>query len=63
MYLRSMRRKAAEVSLTEALESDEEGGGFSLLDVLAQEDDLAERVGSAELCRRRTGRKTPKSSS
>ena len=44
MYLRSMRKRAAEVSLTEALESDEEGSGLSLLDVLAQEDDLDERL-------------------
>lgn len=44
MYLRSMRRRATEVSLTEALESDEEGGGLSLMDVLAQEDDLDERM-------------------
>lgn len=48
MYLRSMRRRAAEVSLTEALESDEEGGGLSLMDVLAQEDDLDERLALSE---------------
>lgn len=47
MYLRSMRRRATEVSLTEALESDEEGG-LSLIDVLAQEDDLDERLAISE---------------
>lgn len=48
MYLRSMRRKASEVSLTEAMESDEDGGGLSLMDVLAQEDDLDERLALSE---------------
>lgn len=50
MYFRSRRRAAGDVSLSDALEADEEGG-LSIMDVLAQEDDLAERVGSAELCR------------
>lgn len=52
MYLRSMRRRANEVSLTEALESDEEGGGLSLMDVLAQEDDLDERLALSEQAER-----------
>ena len=51
MYFRSRRRTAGDVSLSDALEADEEGG-LSVLDVLAQEDDMAERVGSAELCAR-----------
>ena len=50
MYFRSRRRAAGDVSLSDALEGDEEGG-LSIMDVLAEEDDLAERVGSAELCR------------
>ena len=44
MYLRSTRRRAAEVSLTDALEADEEGGGLSLMDLLSQEEDLDERL-------------------
>lgn len=51
MYFRSRRKTAGDMSLSEALEADEEGGGLSVMDVLAQEDDLAERVGNAELCR------------
>ena len=50
MYFRSRRRASAELSLSEALEADEEGGGLSVMDVLAQEDDMAERIGNAELC-------------
>ena len=42
MYLRASRRRATELSLTEALEADEDGGGRSLMDILAQEDDLDE---------------------
>ena len=48
MYLRSMRRKATEVSLTDALEADEEGGGMSLMDLLSEESDLDERLALAE---------------
>ena len=49
MYLRASRRRATELSLTEALEADEDGGGRSLMDILAQEDDLDERVALAEM--------------
>lgn len=53
MAFRSSRKNAADVSLSDALEVEEDGGGgLSILDVLAEEDDLAERIGSAETCRR-----------
>jgi len=55
MYFRSRRRAAAELSLSEALEGDDGEGGLSVMDVVAQEDDLAERVGRAELRRRLGG--------
>ena len=48
MYLRSMRRKAAEVSLADALEADEDGTGLSLMDLLAEDSDLDERLVLAE---------------
>ena len=44
MYLRSMRRKATEVSLSDALEADEEGGGLALMDILSEDSDLDERL-------------------
>ena len=44
MYLRSMRRKVTEVSLSDALETDEENGGLSLLDLLSEDSDLDERL-------------------
>ena len=55
MYFRSRRRATADVSLSEALEGDGEDGGLSVMDVVALEDDLAERVGNAELCERLEG--------
>ena len=51
MYFRSQRKSAGDLSLSEALESDEEGG-LSVMDVIAQEDDMAERLGDAEICER-----------
>jgi len=52
MYFRARKKTAGDVSLSEALDSDEEGNGLSIMDVLATEDDLAERIGDRELCRR-----------
>lgn len=49
MYFRSRRKASNDVSLSEALEGDGEDG-LSVMDVVAVEEDLAERVGQAELC-------------
>ena len=38
------------MSLSDALDVDSEGSGLALMDVIAQEDDMAERLGSEELC-------------
>ena len=51
MYFRSQRKSAGELSLSDALDVDGEGNGLYVMDVLAQEDDMAERIGSRELCR------------
>ena len=50
MHFRAQRKSAGDVSLSEALDSEDEDGSLSFLDVVAQEDDLAERVGLHELC-------------
>ena len=44
MHFRAQRRTAGDVSLSEALDSEDEDGSLSFLDVVAQEDDLAERL-------------------
>ena len=49
MHFRSQRRRSGELSLSEELDAEGEGGGLALEDMLAQEDDLAERVGSEEI--------------
>ena len=50
MHFRAQRKTAGDVSLSEALETEEDDGSLSFLDVVAQEDDLAERIGSMEQC-------------
>jgi len=55
MYFRSQRKSAGEISLSEALDTDGDGSGLSVMDVVAQEDDMAERLGSAEICRKLRG--------
>ena len=50
MHFRSLKKTAGDVSLSETLDMYGEGEGLYLIDVVAQEDDLAERVGSRELC-------------
>ena len=49
MHFRSQRRRSGELSLSEELDAEGEGGGLALEDMLAQEDDLAERIGSEEI--------------
>ncbi len=51
MYFRSRRKHSGEVSLSDELDGEGEGGGSSLLDLLADEDDLAERIGNEEQAR------------
>ncbi len=51
MAFRARRKSAGDVSLSEALDTDEDGGGLRIMDVIASEDDLADRIGSRELCR------------
>ena len=49
MYFRSQRKRSGEVSLSDELDAEGEGGGPSLMDMLAEEDDLAERIGGEEI--------------
>ena len=51
MYFRSRKKTAGDVSLSEALDADGEGNGLQLMDVVATEEDLADQIGSRELCR------------
>lgn len=48
MYLRANRKRASELSLSEALDADEDGGGLTLQDLLSEESDLDERLSLKE---------------
>ena len=50
MHFRSRKKSAGDVRLSDALDVDGDGNGLSIMDVVAQEDDMAERIGNAELC-------------
>ena len=49
MYFRSQKKTAADLSLSDSIDSDGEGNSLSLIDVLAEESDLLEEVNTAEL--------------
>jgi len=49
MHFRSRKKSAGDVSLSDALDVDRGEAGLSLMDVVAQEDDIAEQIGSAEI--------------
>ena len=50
MYFRSLKKSSGDISLSEALDTDSEGNSLSLMDVLSEPDDMAERVGLKEAC-------------
>ena len=50
MYFRSRRKSAGDVSLSEAIETDGDNGALSLLDVVAVEAELDEKLCESELC-------------
>ena len=50
MHFRSLKKTAGDVSLSETLDLYGDGEGLYLIDVVSQEDDMAERIGGRELC-------------
>ena len=50
MHFRSSKKTAGDLSLSDALDVDSEGNGLSVMDVVATEEDLADALGSRELC-------------
>ncbi len=51
MHFRSRRKTASDVSLSDALDVDSDGAGLSVMDIVASEEDMADVVGSEEICR------------
>ena len=51
MYFRSQKKSSGDMSLSDALDVDSDGNGLSMMDVVAEDEDLAERIGTQEVCR------------
>ncbi len=52
MHFRSMKKTAGDVSLSDAIDTDSDGNSLSLMDVLAQDEELSDVVGNFEICRK-----------
>ena len=50
MFFRSQKKLAGEVSLSDALDSGDDSGALSLMDVIAVEDDMLEDLSTREAC-------------
>lgn len=50
MHFRAQKKSAGDMSLGEALDVDGEGNGLSVMDVVACDDNMAERIGDEEIC-------------
>ena len=49
MHFRSLRKSAGDLSLSDALDTDGDGNSLSLIDILAQDDDMLENLSAAEM--------------
>ena len=54
MYFRSQKKSSQDVSLSDYIETGNDGAALSLMDVVAQDEDLLERI-SNPICRRFNG--------
>ena len=52
MYFRSQRKFQGDVSLSDAIEGDGEGGSLSLMDVIRVDDDMLENLDTKDACLR-----------
>lgn len=51
MHFRSMKKSAGDLSLSETIETDGEGGALCLMDVVCMEEDMLEQISRNELSR------------
>ena len=51
MYFRAQKKSAGDISLSEALDMEGDGNGLAIIDVIAREDDMIERIGRREQCK------------
>ena len=52
MYFRALKKSSGDISLSESIDVDGDGNTLSLMDIISQEDDMAERIGESETCMR-----------
>lgn len=52
MYSRALKKSSGDISLSESIDVDGDGNTLSLMDIISQEDDMAERIGDGETCMR-----------
>lgn len=52
MHFRSRKKSMGDVSLSDAIDEDGEGGSLTLADVLSQNDEMCEQIERMELCGR-----------
>ncbi len=50
MHFRSQKKSASDLSLSESLDAEGDAGNLSLMDIIAQEDEMLERVDLLEAC-------------
>ena len=52
MHFRGNRKSAGDLSLSDSIDTDSDGNSLSLMDVLADEEDMSEQIVQSDLCRR-----------
>ena len=55
MYFRRLRKTAGDLPLSETLDTEEDSGSLSLMDVICVEDDMFEALSLKENCRKLRG--------
>ena len=55
MHFRSRRKTAGDLSLSDALDTDSEGNSLSLMDIVSNDEELSDRVGTFEICAKLRG--------
>jgi RNA polymerase sporulation-specific sigma factor len=51
MYFRSQKKTAGDISLSESIDVDGDGNTLSLMDIIAEEDDMADVISRSESCK------------
>lgn len=49
MHFRAQKKTAGDISLSDSIDSDGEGNSLSVMDVLAQDDDMLDNLSAAEM--------------